>query len=254
MQMDIEWSLLAIAYRPVVRLAARQILEGRLRNPRHPHEGRWSQSEVDDLLEAMWQRVDELRTRAKVEHIPTFGNRHNVFLAAVTTAAYRSFVAEGTAQNDAATLVGDIGWKMYRRLLSLATFPHRWATRDPSQRMERTLRSLLRFPFSAPGRPGYEVDAWSDGSTFRTSWTHCPPQTFVRDLIEADGDRGELEAFYRSWCQYDWPGADVIAGDGERGHYRRLQTLSRGDPVCDMCWSGTPLATTGRDSDGSPNG
>ena len=58
------------------------------------------------------------------------------------------------------------------------------------------------------------------------------------EIAAQEGDGEMLDAFYRSWCQYDWPGADVIAGDGARGHYRRTRTLSRGDPVCDMCWIG----------------
>lgn len=43
-------------------------------------------------------------------------------------------------------------------------------------------------------------------------------------------------ALRQSWCRYDSPGADIIAADGQRGHYRRPRTLSAGDPVFDMCW------------------
>jgi len=92
------------------------------------------------------------------------------------------------------------------------------------------------FPFSAPGRPGYEAEVWREEGQLLTHWTWCPPQTFVRDLVDRRGDRGELDAFYRAWCLYDWPGADLIADDGEHGHYARRHTLSRGDAVCDMCW------------------
>jgi hypothetical protein len=58
-------------------------------------------------------------------------------------------------------------------------------------------------------------------------------------VVERHGDRGELEAFYQSWCLYDWPAADILAGGraGEHGHYERPHTLSQGDSVCDMCWS-----------------
>lgn len=240
--MKLEWALFDLAYRPAVRHAARQILDGRLRDPTRPEEGRWLGRDVDDFLDATWQRVRELRVHARFEDVPTLGNRHNVFLAVVTTAAYQTLHARGTEPDYAATLVADVGWKVYRWMLSLASLPHRIVSTDPSARMERTLRALLRFPFNGPGRPGYEVEAWSDGSTFRTHWTHCPPQTFVRNLVETQGDRGELKAFYRSWCQYDWAGAEVIADDGKRAHYRRLHTLSQGDPVCDMCWSGPKLA------------
>jgi hypothetical protein len=55
----------------------------------------------------------------------------------------------------------------------------------------------------------------------RRSWT-CDPEA--------------LAGFANSWCRYDWPGADLIAADGHRGHYVRRRTLSAGDPVCDMCW------------------
>jgi hypothetical protein len=125
-------------------------------------------------------------------------------------------------------------------MLGAVSLPFRVATRSRQRRLEWTLRMLMRFPFSAPGKPGYAVEAWSDGERFHTHWTHCPPQAFVRHLVERRGDRGELEAFYRSWCLYDWAGADLLVGDGRRGHYARPHTMSRGDAVCDMCWSARP--------------
>ena len=90
--------------------------------------------------------------------------------------------------------------------------------------MNFVLKAMMRFPFSAPGRPGYEVRAWSEPGRFHTHWTYCAPLGFVKRHIERHGERGELEAFYQSWCLYDWPGADVLAGGkaGEHGHYRRL--------------------------------
>ncbi len=62
----------------------------------------------------------------------------------------------------------------------------------------------------------------------------------IRRLIDIFGDRGELDAFYRSWCLFDWPGADIIADDGKHGHYTRQQTMSKRDSICDMCWQGLP--------------
>jgi len=112
-------------------------------------------------------------------------------------------------------------------------------TRDPGKRLQRTIRLLLRFPFSNAGAPGYEVESWREGSNIHTHFTHCPPQSFVRNLVGELGDNGELDAFRESWCQYDWPGADIIAADDARGHYSRPHTLSDGDNVCDMCWKKT---------------
>ena len=166
-------------------------LQGRLLQPESPELGRWLHDDVEQMLEATWSRVAVLLHTANLERIPTLGNRHNVFLAVVTTAAFQALVENN---------------------------------------------QTLKFPFNAPGRPGYEVKVESQDSQILTYWSSCPPQTFVRNLIERDGDKGELEAFYRSWCLYDWPGADIIAGDDERGHYHRTSTLSKGDPVCNMCW------------------
>lgn len=228
-------------YAPLTRRAARQALQGRLLDMERPELGRWFQEDVDAFVKSTWRRVDELLISARLDELPTHGNRHNVFLAVVTTAAYQALLDRGVPATYAAILVGDLGWKIYVWMLNVAAFPARLTTRNPYKRMERTLRALLVFPFSAPGRPGYEVEAWTEGNRFFTHWTHCPPHAFVRQLVADQGDRGELDAFYRSWCLYDWPAADLLAGDDKRGHYTRPHTMSRGDPVCDMCWRGRAL-------------
>lgn len=230
--------LLTLIYRPIVRRAARQVLDGRSIQRNRPELGRWARREVDAFVDTTWVRAHELLVDARLDELPTYGNRHNVFLAVVTTAAYQSLLDRGLSADYAATLVGDVGWKIYAWMLSVIAFPFRITTRDPYKRIERTLRALLVFPFSAPGAPGYEVEVWAEGDRLFTHWTHCPPHSFVRRLVEDHGDRGELDAFYRSWCLYDWPAADLLAGDGKRGHYARPHTMSRGDPVCDMCWLG----------------
>lgn len=227
-----------------MRRAAREVLEGRLLDRERPIRGRWTRLEVDRYLRDLWERVEDLLPDAELERLPTVGNRHNVFLAVVTTAAYQVMLERGVERTYAMELVADVGWKVYAWMLRLAATPFRMTSRDSQVRMDRTLRALMRFPFSAPGRPGYEVEVHSGPHAFVTNWRHCPPQTFVRELVRRRGDRGELEAFANSWCLYDWPGADVLAGDGERGHYEREHTLSRGDAVCDMCWRGRPASAT----------
>lgn len=227
--------------RPLLRRATREALQGRLLDPGAPERGRWLRADVAAFRKATWHRVDALLPSAHLERLPTFGNRLNVFMAVVTTAAYRELLERGVSRERAATLVADVGWKIYAWMLSAAALPARLLTRSRQRRLEWTLRLLMRFPFSAPGAPGYEVEAWSDGTRFHTHWTHCPPQAFVRSLVEEGEDRGELEAFRRSWCLYDWAGADLLVRDGKHGHYARSRTMSDGDPVCDMCWSSTRL-------------
>jgi hypothetical protein len=225
-------------YSPLFRRSARQVLRGRLFDIEKPEKGRWLESDIKEYLKQTKARSASLMLIAQFDTLPNYGNRHNVFLAVVTTAAYQEMIAKGVPSKYAQTLVGDLGWKIYNWLFTIVALPFRITNRNPGKRMERILRALMIFPFSAPGAPGYEVKVWTEKSNTYTHWSHCPPQTFVRRLIELNGDQGELDAFYSSWCLYDWPGADVLANDNQHGHYTRLHTLSKGHPVCDMCWHG----------------
>lgn len=225
-------------HRPLMRWAVRRVLVGRRLDPLGLDPARWTRADADRFVAGVWRRLPRLVGQARLADLPTWGSRHNVLLAVVTSAVYQQLRARGLGRDVAAEWVGDVGWPVYARGLRLVGGAVRWTSRDPEVRMARALRALMVFPFSAPGRPGYEVEVWADEDGFHTHWTWCPPQAFVRDLVEAQGDDGELEAFRRSWCGYDWPGADVLARDGRRGHYERTRTLSAGDPVCDMCWRG----------------
>lgn len=231
--------VMQLLYRPILRRAARATLQGRRIDPASPEAGRFLRADVDELLDAIWDRVPQILREEDLGSVFTAGNRHNVFLGALTVAGYHALLERGIERRYAMELFADVGWKIYERMITVPWVLAGLVTRDPQRRMNRVLRSLMSFPFSAPGRPGYEVTAWSDREGFHTHWTYCAPLGFVQRYVGRHGDRGELEAFYRSWCQYDWPAADVLAGGraGEHGHYARPHTLSRGDSVCDMCWS-----------------
>jgi hypothetical protein len=233
-------------YRPIVRRAARHILEGRRMDPHRHEAGRFLRTDVDAFLIDVWQRFRRI-VADDPQKLPTLGNLHNVFLGALTIAAYHALLDLGLDRGHAAELFADVGWKVYERVLKVPLLVARVVTRDRQRRMDLVLRSLVRFPFTVRGRPGYEGTMWKDASGFHTHWSYCAPLGFVQRYVERHGDRGELEAFYRSWCLYDWPAADLLAGAkaGERGHYERPHTLSRGDAVCDMCWSACPRAGGG---------
>jgi hypothetical protein len=220
--------------------AARKVLLNRVFLTADGGETRWLQSDIDSFLATLRPELDALRPVAELDSLPTTGNRIMVELAVLTIAAYRVLCRLGIKPSDARAAIADTGWNIYGGQLRLASLPFRLTTRDPGLRVQRTIRLLLRFPFSAPGAPGYAVKSWVKDGDIHTHFSHCPPQSFVRNLIAQQGDSGELQAFSDSWCQYDWPGADIIAGDGQRGHYARRRTLSRGDKVCDMCWAARP--------------
>jgi hypothetical protein len=160
-----------------------------------------------------------------------------VELAIYTLAADAALRELGVETKCAHSVVADIGWDLYRRMLTVSSLGPRLLSSDPGQRLRWTIRALLVFPFSPVGGAGYEVRVFRDGDDLYTHFTHCPPQAFARTMAGLRDDPELLESFRRSWCLYDWPGADLIAADGVRGHYRRPLTLSAGDPVCDMCWA-----------------
>jgi hypothetical protein len=232
----LKWRLMRRIIRWTVSDAARRTLGHRTLTSIEGQAIRWLRPEIERFLEALEQEVEALHVGANLEILPTFGNRLMVELAVYTAAFDRALRGRGIAAASARQAMADMGWDVYRRGLLLISLPVRLITRDPGRRLRWTIRMLLRFPFNAPGLPGYAVKSWTDGEDILTHFTHCPPQSFVRHLSERARDPDVLEAFRNSWCLYDWPGADVIAGDRKRGHYRRSRTLSHGDLVCDMCW------------------
>lgn len=235
-----QWErLLRWAYRPVVRRALSRSLLGREIARGDPEMGRFLKSDVIAVHQDLWRNLDRIDLQAAFDALPNFGNRHNVFLAAVTLAGYRALRVRGIDKEHAVDLLGDVGWQLYMMLASLPRTIGKVFVRDPQKRIEYILRALMVFPFSAPGRPGYEVRAWADDDGFHTHWTCCPPFEFAERLSVLSGDKGELDAFRLTWCTYDW-GLTYALLDGAfgvAGRYERPHTLSYGDSVCDMCWS-----------------
>ncbi|MDN2567853.1 L-2-amino-thiazoline-4-carboxylic acid hydrolase [Aquibium sp. A9E412] len=220
----------------VVAAAARRTLADRELVGEDGARRRWLTPEIERCVAAFEPEAVRLRPYARSAALPRFGNRLLVEMAVQTVAAYRTLRQAGVAAPSARATVADLGWVVYRRMVAATALPARVATRDPGRRLRWTVRMLLFFPFSAEGAPGYAVERRIDGDDILTHFTHCPPQTFARRLGETFDDPEILAVFRQSWCQYDWPVADVIAKDGRRGHYARRRTLSYGDAVCDMCW------------------
>jgi hypothetical protein len=217
--------ILKTMYRRLMRRSLSSIVLGRMKVPGRPQEGRFLGSDVELLLKNAWRNIDEMLPEAHLDAIPTIGNKHNVFLSVVSIGLYHALQDVGIERAHATELLADAGWKLYIAFLGIPKRIARIVTRDPQRQMNVILRMLLRFPFSA--------------DRFVAHWTWCPPFQFVKHYVEANGDRGEIEAFYRSWCWYDWSFTyAMMDGTRERmGYYERPHTLSQGDDVCDMCLS-----------------
>lgn len=205
---------------------------------------RWLKPDIRRFGQNTLAEAKRIYPNAGLSELPTVGSRLVVELAVFTVAGYRALRQDGIDPVSARQAIADTGWDVYRQMLASAALPAKIMTRNPARRLVWTIRILLWFPFNGGKKPGYVVKVKSDKTRIETFFLHCPPQTFVRRIAEIENDTEILDAFYESWCRYDWPGADLIAGDGLRGHYDRPHTLSRGDGVCDMCWHGSACVET----------
>ena len=233
---QIQWRIARwVLWRFIQNAAQRVLLDRSLRN-KNGQEIRWLQSDINSFLSEVTPEVARLRALAQLGTLPGFGSRLMVELAIYTVAADRTLRDRDLDPASARDVLADIGWSVYRRLLASSSLPARLVTRDPGKRLRWSIRGLLIFPFRPIGAPGYAAKVFREGEDIHTNFTHCPPQSFARRIADEMGDPEALAGFANSWCRYDWPGADLIAADGHRGHYIRRRTLSAGDPVCDMCW------------------
>jgi len=206
--------------------AAIQILEGRYLDRTQPMKGRFTRTQVKQILTQTWLYLDELLPNTNLDQQKTWGNRQNVFLAVATQVAYRSFLTAGIETEYAIELISDIAWKVYASWLPLPRFLAKIISRDPQKQMNFILRIFLRYPFS---QPGYQRKVQEAQDGFHTDWFRCPPYEYFKN----NGNSEEMKVFYRTWCQFDWAVAQAMVAGGK---YERPHTLSVGDTVCDMRW------------------
>ena len=230
---------LACAYRPVLvvvlRRQLRASIRGRRIDPEDRPSGRFSSRDISQIADLTLHQLDDLNSLAEYRTLSSAGNRLNTFLAVLTVSVYRALLDFGVPAPHARDLVADAGWRLYRLGTRPLVIAAHLRAKGRQRRLAIILTWLLRFPFGAPGRPGYEVEVRSDGEAVQTTWTWCPPLAYVRRVVEQRGDRGDIEAFRSSWFSYDWALNDLLAGGD--GTYSRPHTMSRGDQLCDMTWS-----------------
>lgn len=233
--------LFKLFYRWATKRALKHLVRGRMIEPDNPEAGRLLPSQVSAIYNTTFKNMDRILKEDPLAGVPTLGNRHNVLLAVLTVSLYQALLETGLSRSRARTLLADAGWRLYVSFLIIPKTIARLRSRDPQQQMNIILNMFLRFPFSTPGRPGYEVQLSEQDDRFLTTWTFCPPYHFVQQYVRKHGDRGELKAFQQTWCWFDWALTYVMMdGNDAPGYYRRPHTLSHGDAYCDMCWAARP--------------
>lgn len=213
-----------LIYRPIIRWAARQAFVGRNRAPNEQEKGRFTQAEVNRLINQSWRDFDELIQDVSRE--PTFGSRMNVRLAALSLAMLQSLTAAGIERKYAIELIGDTCWKIYQYWGRVGRFIGRFLSRrdpikDHASRVTKDGSWPMSFPFDPPGYRALYVPT-KGGLGFNV--IRCP----VAEYFQA---RGGSDLAVSTWCMLDYPLAEMLGMK-----LVRTQTLATGNHQCDFRW------------------
>ena len=219
-------------YRPLATRAARQALVGRERARGEPERGRYTRSNVDNLLKIAWNNYT-LR-KATLPKEPTIGSRMNVHLACFTMTFFDALLATGADREYAIELVADAVWGVYRLWSQIALALARLTPGKKtalafavSKRDGDRSEVSLRFPFNAPGYL-IETVATPAGTAFDV--VRCPIADYFRG-------EGAVDLCTASWCNLDYPLAELT-----REKLVRTTTLVRGGGRCDFRLRSQPAA------------
>jgi hypothetical protein len=209
--------LLKMIYRPVIKRAARASLVGRNRDRQRLEKGRFTRTEVDKILDQVWQGYDQLAPF--IPHEPKLGNRMNMLLACVTLSCLRVMLSTGVERKYAIELIGDMAWQVYENWGRLSDLIARLLTRDPHERMRMSVNMFLRFPFTPPGYI-FERLPSNDGTSL--DMLRCPIAEYFRA-------QGAADLCIGTWCNLDFPLTELWGGWLER-----TETLAAGHTHCDF--------------------
>ncbi len=117
------------AGRPVARIAARRAITGRNRSRTEPTSGRFTRSQIAQIVDVAFSRFEEHVPGLPSE--PTVGSRQNVMLAALTLSFLEAPEQDGIERRYAIELTGDVCWRFYRQWGYVTRAATRLVTRDP---------------------------------------------------------------------------------------------------------------------------
>jgi hypothetical protein len=106
-------------------------------------KGRFTRSEVDEILKAAWVRYGELVHG--LPHLLSPGARHSLALACLTFGAIEVLTLHGIERAYAIELFGDVAFHIYIRWGSIARALARLFRRDPVARMRFACNLFLTF-------------------------------------------------------------------------------------------------------------
>jgi ubiquinone biosynthesis protein len=181
------------------------------------------------VLDRIWSRAQE--RWPTLPRQSSLGATITVRLAAVTAAAYETFIADGATTEEATRTVYDIAWAVYRKMGSAAWALSAVAGHDDADRMRIATLAFRTFPFSAPSYEWKDVASPSDVVGF--DCLKCP----VADYFKT---QQLSELCVRTWCALDFP----LAEDVWHAKLERAGSIAGGQSHCDFRWTVRPPLTT----------
>ncbi len=174
------------------------------------------------VLDRIWKRARE--RWATLSRQSSLGGAIMVRLAAVTAAAYETFIAEGSTAEEATRAVYDIAWAVYRKMGRAAWALSAGAGPENADRMRFATVAFRTFPFSAPS---YEwKDVASPAGVVGFDCLKCPVAEYFKTQRLS-------ELCVRTWCALDFP----LAGEVWHAELKRSGSIAGGQSHCDFRWS-----------------
>lgn len=198
-------------------------IEGRLRNPAVPEQGRFSKEDARTICKATlgWsKKLQQTMPKQK-----TFGGKQMVRGAVGTVALYRALRDFGIEKEYVIELGGDLGYQFYKS----NSDPFRWVgrllARKPSKQMEIIQRLVIGIVLQSPD---YETVVRTPSSGYEVDVLRCPQYDYIKTF-----GAEEMEFFQKTNCAFDWPIAEYWV---KGGCFTRTKTLSYGDEMCNQKW------------------
>jgi hypothetical protein len=205
----------SLAYRSMLRGAAKSTLIGRPRSLLHPDRGRFTEAEVSDLLDTVWRYERAMPARPQPEH--GLRARTTLRLAGYTLAFLDALLLREVERDYAIELVADLTWKVGRWWGRIGRGILRGDPRWPD------LRRLGPPPFSPCPAAGAMRPCMGKLGVFQV--TTCPVAEFL-----AAHDAGDL--CKRAWCDAVRPISEVA---GLTLHHDA--TIAEGSSTCEVRWT-----------------
>ena len=173
------------------------------------------------VLDRIWVRARE--RCATLSRQSSLGGAIMVRMAAVTAAAYETFIAEGATAEEATRAVYDIAWAVYLKMGTVAWALSAVAGRKNADRMRAATVAFRTFPFSAPS---YEwKDVSSPAGVVAFDCRKCPVAEYFQTQQLS-------ELCVRTWCALDFPLAENVW----HAKLERSGSIAGGQSHCDFRW------------------